>query len=135
MCSRPRVKTELKFRYQTLRVTCLHHRGATDRRTCLFQQLEIVALEDPCLRLLSGLTEVFAVDLAEPIPLPAVPQREMNVVLVPGEDSANEHVPPQEILTSHNISSTQNKGTSFMFYYRTLDNQRFREVKYMLINM
>ena len=93
MCSRPRVKSELKFRYQTLRVTCLRHRGATDRRTCLFQQFEIVALEDPCLRLLSGSTEVFAVDLAEPIPLPAVPQREMNVVLVPGEDSANEHVP------------------------------------------
>jgi hypothetical protein len=27
MCSRPRVKTELKFRYQTLQVTCLHHRS------------------------------------------------------------------------------------------------------------
>ena len=81
MCSRPRVRTELKFRYQPLQVTCLHHRGATDRRTCLFQQLEIVALEDPCLRLLSGLTEVFAVDLAELIPLSAVPQREMSVFL------------------------------------------------------
>ena len=48
------------------------------------------------------IAEVFAVDLAELIPLSAVPQREMNVFLVPGEDSANEHVPPQRILTSHN---------------------------------
>ena len=49
--------------------------------------------------------EVFAVDLAELIPLSAVPQREMNVFLVPGEDSANEHVPPQRILTPHNSGS------------------------------
>jgi hypothetical protein len=46
--------------------------------------------------------EVFAAGLAELIPLSAVPQSEMNVFLVPGEDSANEHVPPQRILTSHN---------------------------------
>ena len=64
------------------------------------------------------IAEVFAVDLAELIPLSAVPQREMNVFLVPGEDSANEHVPPQRVLTPHNSDSVLCKGVILLLCLR-----------------